>query len=261
MDALLLKQHLELEERHWWFVGRRRIVLGVLDRFVPAGGGPLDVLDAGCGGGATLESLRNRYGNACGLELSGEAVAYARERGRDVMQGSIEEMPFADESLDLALALDVIEHVYDDASALRELHRVLKPGGSLLLTVPALMLLWSQHDMANGHYRRYTEGQLRRRVEEAGFETAFSTYFNTLLFPPVLAARLLWRLRPKKVASDVAEVAEPVNAMLAGTFSLERHLLGHVRLPIGVSALCYARKPGGGGTSAGHRVASDRHVR
>jgi SAM-dependent methyltransferase len=253
MDAMLLQQHLELEERHWWFVGRRRIVLGVLDRFVPASGGPLDVLDAGCGGGATLESLRARYGNARGLELSSVAVAYARERGRDVTQGSIEEMPFAEGSLDLALALDVIEHVPDDAVALRELHRVLKPGGSLLLTVPALMLLWSQHDVANGHYRRYTEGQLRRRVEEAGFEVAFATYFNTILFPPVLAARLLWRLRPKKVASDVAEVAGPVNAVLAGTFSLERHLLRHVSMPIGVSALCVARKPEDVVNPAGHR--------
>jgi SAM-dependent methyltransferase len=240
MDALLLKQHLELEERHWWFVGRRRIVLGVLDRCVPRG--PLDVLDAGCGGGATLESLRDRYGNAVGVELSGEAVEYARGRGRDVMQGSIEELPFADRSLDLALALDVIEHVPDDGAALRELNRVLKPGGSLLLTVPALTMLWSQHDVANGHYRRYTAGRLRDRVRGAGFEVAFATYFNTLLFPPVLAARMLWKVRPKKVASDVAEVPGPVNALLAGLFSQERRLVGRVPLPVGVSALCLARK-------------------
>jgi SAM-dependent methyltransferase len=241
MDTLLLRQHLELEERHWWFVGRRKIVLSVLDRYVPRG--PLDVLDAGCGGGATLRYLRERYAHARGLELSNEAVAYARERGRDVTQGSIEAMPFEDESFDLALALDVIEHVPDDGAALGELRRVLKPGGTLLLTVPALMLLWSRHDEANGHYRRYTAGGLRRRVEVAGFEVAFATYFNTLLFPPVLAARMLWRLRPKEVASDVAEVAGPLNAALAGAFSLERHLVGRVRLPVGVSALCVARKP------------------
>jgi SAM-dependent methyltransferase len=241
MDKLLLRQHLELEERHWWFVGRRKIVLSVLDRHVSKG--PLDVLDAGCGGGATLRYLRERYGHARGLELSDEAVAYARERGRDVTQGPIEAMPFEDESFDLALALDVIEHVPDDAAALRELYRVVRSGGSLLLTVPALMLLWSRHDEANGHYRRYTEVQLRRRVEEAGFEVAFATYFSTLLFPPVLAARTLWKVRPKKVASDVAEVPGPVNAALASLFAQERRLVGRVRLPVGVSALCLARRP------------------
>jgi len=242
VDDLLLKQHLELEERHWWFVGRRRVVLGVLEKHLPPGR-RLDVLDAGCGGGATLESLRSRYGSAVGVELAEEAVEYARERGRNVIQGSITDLPFADESFDLALALDVVEHVPDDGAALGEMFRVLRPGGALLVTVPALMVLWSQHDVANGHHRRYTVGQLNGQVEEAGFEPITASYFNTFLFPPVLAARTLWRLRPKKVASDVAEVPRPLNALLAGLFSQERRLVGHVPLPFGVSALCFARKP------------------
>ena len=241
MDDLLLRQHLELEERHWWFVGRRRIVLGTLERYLPPGK-HLDVLDAGCGGGATLESL-DRYGNATGLELEEEAVDYARGRGRNVTQGSIVTLPFEDESFDLTLALDVIEHVPDDLAALRELYRALRPGGSLLVTVPALRLLWSAHDEANGHYRRYTVDGLRRQVESAGFEVATVTYFNTLLFPVVLAVRMLGRLRPKRAASDVSEVSNPANDVLAGVFSLEKHLVGRLRLPVGVSALCFARKP------------------
>lgn len=240
MDKLLLRQHLDLEERHWWFVGRRRIVLSVLERHLPPGK-RLDVLDAGCGGGATLESLR-RYESATGLELEEEAVDYARSRGREVVQGFIEKLPFESGSFDLTLALDVIEHVPDDSRALQELYRVLRPGGSLLVTVPALRLLWSAHDEANGHYRRYTVDELRRRVEEAGFEVVSATYFNTLLFPVVLAVRMLGRLRPKGAASDVSEVPKPVNDALAGIFSSERFLLARLSLPVGVSALCFARK-------------------
>lgn len=241
MEPLLLRQHLELEERHWWFVGRRRIVLSMLERHLPHDKN-LDILDAGCGGGATLESL-GRYGSATGLELEEEAVDYARGRSRNVTQGSIEELPFADGSFGLTLALDVIEHVPDDLAALRELYRVLRPGGSLLVTVPALRLLWSAHDEANGHYRRYTVDGLRRRFEEAGFEVVTATYFNTLLFPAVLAVRMLGRLRSKGAASDVSEVSKPVNDALTGIFSLEKSLLGRSRLPVGVSALCFARKP------------------
>ncbi len=249
MDDLLLRQHLELEESHWWFVGRRRIVLSLLEKELPSGA-QLDVLDAGCGGGATTESLR-RYGRVTGLELEGEAVDYARERGRNVLQGSIEALPFEDGSFDLALALDVVEHVPDDLGVLRELHRVLRPGGRLLVTVPALMLLWSAHDEANGHYRRYTVDGLRRRVEAAGFEVIIATYFNTLLFPLVLVLRTFWKAHPKKTASDVSEVPRPLNKLLAGLFSLERLLVGRIGLPVGVSALCLARKRSGPGSTSG----------
>lgn len=240
MDSLLLRQHLEMEERHWWFVARRRILLELLDRHL----GPvrdLDILDAGCGGGATLETLR-KYGRPRGMELSEEAVLYNRERGREVVQGSIERMPFADNSFDLTLALDVIEHVPDDLLALEELSRVLRPGGSLLVTVPALAMLWSAHDEANGHYRRYTVGSLRGRVERAGFEVVLATYFNTFLFPAILGARMIGRLRRKGETSDLGEVPDPLNRVLMETFSREKALVGRVRLPFGVSALCLARK-------------------
>jgi SAM-dependent methyltransferase len=240
MDPLLIRQHLELEESHWWFVGRRRIVLNVLERYLKHGE-RLDVLDAGCGGGATTDSLA-KYGNVTGLELEEVAVEYAHERGRNVIQGSIETLPFENGSFDLVLALDVIEHLPNDLQALQELHRVLRPEGRLLVTVPALEMLWSGHDEANGHYRRYTADELRRQVELAGLHVAISTYFNTFLFPPIFAARALWRLRRKHTGSEVFMVPSFLNKTFSRIFSLERWVIGRARLPIGVSTLCLARK-------------------
>ena len=112
-----------------------------------------------------------------------------------------------------------------------------------MVTVPALQMLWSAHDVINGHYRRYTLGQLREQVETAGFEVVTATYFNTLLFPLIVALRWFWRFRPKSTASDFGQLPRPLNASLAGVFSLERLLVGRIRLPFGVSVLCYAQKP------------------
>jgi len=183
-----------------------------------------------------------RYGSVRGMEISEEAVEYNRQRDREVSLGSIEQMPFADSSFDLVLALDIIEHVPDDLQALRELYRILRPGGSLLVTVPALQMLWSAHDVINGHYRRYTLGELRNRVETAGFEVVTATYFNTLLFPIIAALRWLWRLCPKRTASDFAEVPRLLNALLTEVFSLEKPFVGRIKLPFGVSALCFVQK-------------------
>jgi SAM-dependent methyltransferase len=240
MHPLVLRQHLELEERHWWFLARRRILLNVLERNLDQKG-ELQVLDVGCGGGATMESLR-RYGRVQGMEISEEAVEYNRARGREVSLGYIERMPFPDSRFDLALALDIIEHVPDDLQALRELFRIIRPGGSLLITVPALRILWSTHDVANRHYRRYTLGELRKQVETAGFEVITATYFNTLLFPLILALRWLWRLHPKRTASDFAEVPRLLNTLLTEIFSLEKLFVGRTKLPFGVSALCFVQK-------------------
>jgi SAM-dependent methyltransferase len=240
MDPLLLHQHLELEERHWWFVARRRILLDVLERSL-APQRQLEILDAGCGGGATMESLR-RYGCVCGMDISSVAVEYNREHGRQVVLGSIEQIPFAEDSFDLALALDVIEHVPDDLRALEELRRVLRPEGSLLVTVPALRMLWGNHDVAAGHYRRYTLAELYNRVEAAGFEIISATYFNTILFPAILALRSLGRIRSKNSVSDVTELPQPLNFLLMKIFSVEAAIAGRVKLPFGVSALCFARK-------------------
>src|ERR1700751_2869955 len=156
MDATLMKATLAVDEHHWWYRGRRRIIRAQLDRLpLPAGA---RILDAGCGSGRTLQELAD-YGEGSGLELNPEAAELARGRGLgEVAIGRLEELPWDDETFDLITCLDVIEHTPDDRVTLRELRRVTRPGGHLLVTVPAYQALWSQHDVDNHHFRRYERG-------------------------------------------------------------------------------------------------------
>src|SRR5438067_13404967 len=157
---------LALDEGHWWYRGRRRVLGAVLDRIdLPTDG---RVLDAGCGSGRTLDELA-RYGVPHGMELNHLGVSAARARGHDVCEGRLEAIPYEEARFDLVTCLDVIEHTDDDVASLRELRRVTRPGGRLVVTVPAHPALWSQHDEVNGHRRRYTRGTLRRAAEAAGW--------------------------------------------------------------------------------------------
>jgi len=153
VDPRYEQETVAVEDRHWWYVGRRRILEGVVDSLALPGGA--EILDAGCGSGRNLEWLA-RFGAVTGLELSEDSLEYARRRAiGSVVAGSVEDIPLADESFDLVTSFDVIEHV-DDLRALRELHRLLRPGGRLLVSVPAYPFLWSEHDARNHHRRRYT---------------------------------------------------------------------------------------------------------
>src|SRR5947209_4262249 len=159
MDQTLMKATLAVDEHHWWYRGRRRVIRAELDRLpLPA---DAQVLDAGCGSGRTLQELVD-YGEVSGIELDEDAAGLARGRALgEVRVGRLEELPWPDETFHLITCLDVIEHVPDDVVALTELRRVCRPGGWLLVTVPAYQALWSVHDEANHHYRRYSRSALR----------------------------------------------------------------------------------------------------
>jgi SAM-dependent methyltransferase len=191
MDQRLLKMMLDVDEQHWWYRGRRRVIRAELDRLrLPA---DARILDAGCGSGRTLEDLA-AYGQVSGLELNPDAAEVARGRGcGEVQIGRLEQLPWTDDSFHLITCLDVIEHVPDDRAALRELRRVTKPGGWLVATVPAYQALWSSHDEANHHYRRYERTTFRAAVEDAGWQLTRMTSFNTILFPAAAAVRLAQR--------------------------------------------------------------------
>ena len=183
---------LDHEDRHWWYRGRRRIVLSELARLPLTRGAR--VLDAGCGSGRLLDELIV-YGEVSGLDMNPDSVAVAKRRGHeDVHEGVVEALPWEDETFGLVTSLDVVEHTADDRVSLRELRRVLRPDGHLLITVPAYQALWSSHDVFNRHYRRYDRRMMRAAAADAGLRVERMTYFNSLLLPPAAAVRLLQRV-------------------------------------------------------------------
>ncbi len=238
-----------MEDVHWWFVGRRRILLQVLDRYLGASNGhERKILDVGCGTGTMLTHLAT-YGKAQGVDIDEEAVGYCRERGLlDVQVGELEKLPFGDASFDLVTALDVVEHIDDDLAALREIGRVLRPGGHLLMTVPAHQFLWGDQDEVNMHKRRYVAAEVRDRLKATGFQVERVSYINAFMFPPIAAIRWLrrleHRLRPRTPQqSDFRYPApRPVNFVLATIFGAEAPIVRRVNLPVGVSILALASK-------------------
>lgn len=230
---------LALDERHWWYHGRRRVLGAVLDGVrLPAGA---RVLDAGCGSGRTLDELA-RLGEAHGMELNPAGVAAARARGHHVLEGRVEAIPYEDASFDLVTCLDVIEHT-DDVAALRELRRVTRRGGHLVVTVPAHPKLWSHHDEVNGHRRRYTRATLRRSADAAGWSVERLTGFNVTYLAPAAVIRLARREQARSNGGSELELTpRSLDSVLELPFRLEAALVRLGRnLPPGLSLLAVLR--------------------
>jgi SAM-dependent methyltransferase len=231
-----------VEDRHWWYRGRRRVLERTIDRL----GLPprARILDAGCGSGRNMVELA-RHGEVTGVELSRTSAEIARGRHLgEVVEGSVLEMPFAPDSFDLAVCLDVIEHLEDDRAALRELRRVLRPGGALLVTVPAYQWLWSGHDEINHHHRRYNRATLQRAAREAGWECSRATHFNSLLLPVAITLRALDRLHTRATESslDLWVPPAPLNWMLQQPLNLEAAVIARGgQIPAGLSLLAVLR--------------------
>ena len=242
MDRDYELQTHQAEDRHWWYRGRRTVIERVVCGLGLAPGAR--ILDAGCGSGRNMIELA-RHGIVTGVELSPTSVALARARNSgEVIEGSVLDMPFADSSFDLAVSLDVIEHLEDDLGALRELRRTVVPGGALLVTVPAYQWLWSGHDVVNHHHRRYTRSSLQRVAERAGWRQERTTYFNSLLLPVAILLRVLDRVNTKTTESslDLWVPPEPVNRLLELPLSLEAGAIGRRgRIPAGLSLLALFR--------------------
>lgn len=233
----------EVEDRHWWFVARRRILASVLERsaLLPK---PARVLEAGCGTGGNLGML-SRFGPVSAFEPDEQARGNAaRHKRYDISDGALpDRVPFAGERFDLVAVLDVLEHLDDDEGALRALAERVEPGGLILVSVPAFAFLWSRHDVAHHHKRRYTRASLLAVTRAGGFEPVSVSYFNTLLFPLIVVRRTLGTFLGL-AGDDDALPPLWLNRLLGAVFAFERRLVGRWRLPFGVSLLMLARKPG-----------------
>ena len=184
----------EIEDAHWWYRGRRRIIAGLLEEICREFNDARPrILDVGCGTGANLQLLE-KFGDVEGIDVSEEALAFCRERGHtNVRHGAAEQLPFDDGSFDIVTALDVVEHLDDDLASLKEMRRVVKPGGRVVLFVPAFMFLWGIQDEVSNHRRRYKLSELTRVVREAGFSIERATYANIIFFAPILLVRTVMR--------------------------------------------------------------------
>ena len=234
MERIVYDRMAELDERHWWYRARRRILETLIARKIEL---PADarILEIGCGTGHNLEMLR-RFGRVDGIEIDPAARAVAARRlGHAIGDAPLPELTGVPErAYDMVAVLDVIEHVEEDVASLRSIARRLKPGGKILITVPAFPWMWSAHDEVNHHKRRYTRASLRKAVTEAGLRIEMLSWFNSLLFPLAATARLAGRVTGKSDSDDKLP-PKPVNGLFEALFGLERYAVGRLPLPPGVS--------------------------
>lgn len=234
MDRDVYRRMQELEATHWWFVGRRKILSEVISRLIrPAKSAR--ILEAGCGSGGNLALLKS-FGHVDAFEFDAQARARASDvAAMDIPFGALpDQLPEAPAPYDLICMFDVLEHIEQDTASLKALADRLADGGALFLTVPAFPSLWSHHDNAHHHHRRYTKTSLEAVAAEAGFTVERSFYFNALLFP------LAWAVRGLKslVRSNAPDDALPppfINTAMTRIFASERRLIGRVPMPFGLS--------------------------
>lgn len=244
MNPELYDAHDRLEDRHWWFEGRRRVIREVMQRHLlprPS----RRILDVGCGTGGMFPLL-TEFGAVDGAEGSPDARARAQRKFPDRRIEACwlpTELPQG--TWDVVTAFDVIEHLDQPVESLQAMVSRLPWDGQVVITVPAFQFLWSRHDELNHHKRRYGRLQLVSQLSSAGLKVTFASYFNTLLFPAVAGARLLERVAPSLFGgqkADLEPTAEPVNGLLTRLFGSERLAVGRTSLPFGVSLIAVAQR-------------------
>jgi SAM-dependent methyltransferase len=236
METEVYEQMAAIENEHWWFIARRKILTTILTRL------PLPpnarILEAGCGTGGNLVMLA-RFGQVAAFEPDARAREYTSEKGNhNVLYGSLPwDIPFPENTFDLVVALDVLEHLEDDETALKALRQHLKTDGWGLFTVPAFPFLWSRHDDRHHHKRRYNKIELVKKITRAGFTIHFASYFNTILFPLIAGIRLIRNRLGIEGPTDDTMPISVLNQILKLIFSSEQYLIKKTSLPVGVSLL------------------------
>ncbi len=234
MDRAVYDRMAEIDADHWWFTARRKIIARLIETFRPKPG-PLNILEVGCGTGSNL-SLLQAYGHVDAIEPDDGARALAEQRSGLTIKGGYlpHGVPLEDGHYDLIVLLDVLEHIPEDVPALAALRTKLAPGGRILVTVPAMPWLWSAHDVAHHHQRRYTKATLTQTFRDAGLTPRHTSHFNRILLPLIIAVRALGKLTGREGGDDEMP-SKPVNSALAAIFGAERHWVAKWRVPLGVS--------------------------
>jgi SAM-dependent methyltransferase len=239
MDQIVHQRMAEHDTTHWWYRARRDILHAYLQRYAAL---PKDarILEIGCGTGHNLAMLAT-FGTVEAIEIDDGSRAIAEQRlGRAVGDAPLPDLRgIARGAYDLVAVLDVVEHIGDDVAALAAMSTLLKPGGKILIAVPAHQWLWSAHDVVNHHHRRYSKATLKAAIVAAGLTPVRMRWFNSLLFPLAAAARIAGRLTGRD-DSDDSPPPGPVNALFEAVFRLERHLVGRVPMTPGVSIVTLA---------------------
>jgi ubiquinone/menaquinone biosynthesis C-methylase UbiE len=244
MNAEEFEKMYAVENTYWWFQGRKYIIIDLLRRHVPGLNHATRVLDVGCGTGLILEALHS-YCRPVGIDFSLKALSYCRDRKLNLLiLGDVNNLPIAAKSCDVVLALDLLEHIERDKQLLHDFYRIVKPGGYALLSVPAHQFLWSDHDAALSHYRRYSYGQLLRMVREAGFSPVKTSYAISFVFVPIVVFRIAQKLFRKSHEPKTHLIPLPTaaNKLLIWLLVIEGFLLRFINLPFGVSIICLAKK-------------------
>lgn len=254
MEKQYYKEYYHLERNHWWFRARLEILESLLQKkILRTGNRNLKILNAGVATGATTEMLE-KYGEVTSLEYDKDCCEFLKNQlNMEVINASLTALPFKDHTFDLVCAFDVIEHIEEDHTAVKEINRVLKQKGNIYLTVPAFNFLWSHHDEVNHHFRRYTKTQLSKVVTNNHFQQSHCTYFNSILFPPIFFIRMLANILPKKkqeesTGSDfeLFKTSSFINKLFYWIFKKEKWLLEqNIKFPFGVSLLLIGEKTGG----------------
>ena len=231
----------DLGNGYWWIAGKQEVVLDLFYRYLgdQVIDGKINILDLGCGPGSLLDTLRNTDACLTGIDISIKALEICKEKGFNrLICSDTTSIPVKDNVFDAIFIIDVLEHVENDLDVVRELRRILKPGGFVCITVPAFVFLWGKHDYIYGHKRRYRLGQLAEKLRKAGFEIIQATYFEMIFLPLLFIWRKVFFFRK---GDDFVKIPYLLNILLKNIIGLEKYFLRHFNMPFGVTSFVMAK--------------------